>query len=624
MKHGWFRFDLLYFWIIVLIASIYVYVLPLPDKEFDIDYSCVLKANDKRGTPIGCLMVPDIGPDAKQARKIHVPALEDVPDGLIMSLLDSEDRTYYDPLFNFLGINWRGLTRAIIHAGTQGGGSGIIQQEAKLFLFGPDPTQHNANRKLTEFILSANLDHTYSRDRLLLTYLNNVPFTHQATGFRTAAGLYFGKDLRKLSLDEYATLVGLLRNPSIYTRTNEAAKSQRDRVLKALLTNEDVSKETYVWLLRKPVNLKTLDPLRRNKPFFSESQNDYESYFTTYVTREVRQLLPNLEGSPKTLNGFTIYTTYLPSVQRAAEQATQEALARMPAEFREQVQLGLVAVEPQTGKIRAMIGCNPYLPQLGGSGLNYALRAHQAGSTFKPFAYGAYLTHPSVTLNTRLPDRPMSPFDWNPNNYSGTYSGADVPIQTCLAQSLNIPTANLVKQRYISLTQLSRFAQRAGIETPQPKVPSAVLGTGSVTPLELAGAYGTLANKGVSRPPFAVLSMFDGDRRVYLRPGYRNRKKASVSPKAATLLQTALRAVVRSGGTANRVTEWYQETTAFGKTGTTTDYRDAWFVGVSPQKQLSTAIWLGYPKHDQPLPAGFNTGGSTAAPLWGMMMQYCR
>jgi membrane peptidoglycan carboxypeptidase len=606
-----------YFQALVVLLLFYNYVLPLPTKEFDIEYSCIIKANDSNGTIIGSIPVKEMRSD-NLTRKVAITMIENVPSNLTSCLFATEDRTFYHRFKNFLGVNWKGLARAVIRG--YGGGSGLVQQQVK-FLFLQDPPADNLNRKATEAIVSANLDHTYSRDYLLLTYLNNVPFANNVSGFRTAAGHYFGKNLNDLRIYEMATLVGFLQLPSVYSRSNEAAQKRRNQVLKNLLETNNISEAEYEKYTQIPVRLKTLDPVRQNLPFFSDPLNHHEAFYLEYVKNEIETNFDTLQN----LSGLTIYTSYVPKVQFAAERAIIETFETMPDYVRQDLQVGLVTVEASTGKIRAMLGCNPLTDTTKGTGTNYATISHQAGSTFKPFAYGAFWAKASNSLSSTLPNYPIAPYNFNPHNFDGSMgNGRDLAASYCLAQSLNIPAVNLIKDNRVSVAEIQRFARNCGIDQPQmPNNASIVLGTGDVTPLQLANAYSTIANRGYRRKPIATLTIKKNNKTVVAVRNYlRKNNSRVVSRRATDALVSALRQVIQKG-TATSIKPHFDDPTAFGKTGTTNEHRDVWFVGYTNKAWkdgLVTAIWIGYPDR-RSLPDGYNTGGTLAAPIWGRMMK---
>jgi penicillin-binding protein 1A len=598
--------PLTYFWIVVFLLLFYNYFQPLSSKDLGIAYSCLIIADDEKGTIIGTINAVSFQNDT--LRRVNIPKVEKIPSKIREAVLASEDRSFFKDWRTFVGFNFRGLMRATVKG--DGGGSGIEQQLVRT-LFLEYPYYNNLNRKVTELLVGINIAKTYSRDELFLTYLNNVPFTSNISGFRTAAAQYFGKSPDKLTWGEVATLVGAVRSPQALT-SNEKARKFRDAVLEDLLSQNVISKETYDKIKLRKVNLKNLDTKRKNKAYFNDDVNDFEGYFIRYVKNEVQQIL----GKKTNFEGLRIVTTYQPNIQKAAEDALENTLSVFPDSVA-MPQIGLVSVDIKTGKIRAMIGANPLIDSVG-FGTNYAINLRQAGSTFKPFAYGALIQKRKLSLTSSLPDYPIPPYGWNPNNYNGTSSGQLQPLSICLAQSLNIPTANMIKQGLVRPKDVISFARNCGITSDRlPADGPLVLGSGDVTALELASAYSTFANKGVLKKPFSIIQIRDAkNNELYHYTKNRNGlNKKSIKADVALKIKTALEGVI-TNGTAKAVRNYYKGYAA-GKTGTTSEYRDAWFVGFT--NELSTAIWFGNDDRS-PLPNGLNTGGSTGAPLWGKMM----
>lgn len=598
------------FWIIVGILLVYNYLFPLSSQELRLNYSCIIIANDAKGSIIGSINAVSFLGDT--VRNVNIPKVELIPAKIREAVIASEDHTFFDKIRNFLGVNWRGIARAFFKG--DGGGSGLVQQLVRV-LFLDYPYTKNFNRKVTEVIVGMNIGRTYTRDELFLAYINNAPLGSNIYGFRTAAAHYFGKTPNKLTWNEVATLVGALRNPRSLT-DNALAQKKRNEVLFDLWKQAAISEQEYLSIKNTPVNLKPLDPQRKNKPFFNDARNSYEGFFLAHVKQETKQILEKLGRNGNDFSGLRIVTTYQPAVQQAAEDALLQRLRGYPDSLL-MPQVGLVSIEHKSGKIRAMIGANPLTDSVG-IGTNHANNLRQAGSTFKPFAYGALLSkRRSMSLEAKLPDYPVPSFEWNPQNFDGTYSSQMVSLRRCLAQSLNIPTANMMKQRLVSPQEVITFARNCGITSQRlPADAPLVLGSGDVTALELASAYATIAQNGTYNKPFSIVQIRNSkNQELYHYTNSLVKRVGAINSRVAKNLKAALEEVVNKG-TARRVRGYYKGYAA-GKTGTTSQHRDAWFVGFNGQ--LSTAIWFGYDNR-QPLPNGYDTGGSTAAPLWGAMM----
>ncbi|MDP4117210.1 MAG: penicillin-binding transpeptidase domain-containing protein [Bacteroidota bacterium] len=278
-------------------------------------------------------------------------------------------------------------------------------------------------------------------------------------------------------------------------------------------------------------------------------------------------------------------------------------------------QIGLVSIEPGTGYIKAMVGCNP---STAPTGLNHATQIkRQAGSAFKPFLYGTLLDE-GYTLAYPLDDKPITvdkglPYEWSPENSSGTFSNKSMTMMSALQNSINAAAAYAI----VNLTKVDSvisFAKRMGVNSSIPGVPSIALGTANVSPLELASANAVYASGGYYSQPVCITRIEDKNGQVI----YSNytKKEQVLSPQTAYLLTYGLQKVV-DGGTAKVIRQYYKGFAA-GKTGTTQNSTDAWFAGYTPE--LSTTIWVGFDDAKTKLSGGFQYGGSASAPIWGKMM----
>ena len=532
-----------------------------------------------------------------EKNRVEVLSTGNISKWIIYCLIATEDRDFY----NHEGVSLKGIGRAILKTltGSLQGGSTITMQLARnLFL-----TQaRTISRKIQEIELAQALEKKFTKDEILLLYLNTVYFGHSSWGIWAASQEYFGKTPDKLSITDAATLIGLLQSPARYDPAKHPDNTimRRNVVLYNLVEVGKISKAEYEKF--------------KNQPLAVKLQDHIGGYFLEQVRRDATEIL-NQRGIYLDKDQLKITTTLNPVMQKAAEDAIQEQWNNFP-ESMKNAEVGLVSVEPGTGMIRAMVGGNP---ESEIRGLNRAVQIlRQPGSAFKPFLYGSLLDK-GHTLATPLYDTPISIVDtvsdqiWSPQNSEGTFMNDTIPMISAIQNSINAAAAHAI----VELTRpdtIAAFAKRIGIESYIPPYPSIALGSAEVSPLEMAASYAVFASEGKYAKPYSILKIEDKNGKVL----YNALVDTSIVLDSATcyLLTDALQAVVDSG-TAVSIRKFYQGTAA-GKTGTTQDYTDAWFVGFNPE--LSTAIWTGFDDAQKKLSGGFQYGGTVAAPIWGRMM----
>jgi penicillin-binding protein 1A len=537
-------------------------------------------------------------------RRIFVP-LQQIPLGLRNAVIAVEDARFY----SHFGVDVRGILRAAYanfrHGRVVEGGSTITQQLAKVLFLTPD---RSFSRKVKEALLALELEKRYSKDRLLELYLNQVYMGHGAYGVEAAARTYFGKSVQDLSLPESSMLAGLPRSPGNYSPFERPELVQRRRaiVVGRLLEQGYISEAEAKAANRAPLGL--VPPERRRGS---------GQYFLGYL----QQSLEAKYGSDVLYkSGLAIYTTLDAGLQRAAEQALLEGLQAIVtrqagrAANRGKGTAGtpegaVVVIEAATGYIRALIGGADFAR----TEFNRALHAHrQPGSAFKPFVFLAALEAGRAPTEM-LDDSPMryvsAGKEWVPENYDGKFRGA-VTLQQALEESINVPTIRLLEQ--LGVDPVIDAARRAGIQSPLPHDLTLALGSGDVTLLELTTAYGTFANQGIRMEPLMVRYVTDAQGRLVEENIPQGREV--IAPGIATGLTQMLRGVVdRGSGVGARVLE----RPLAGKTGTTNDFSNAWFVGYTPS--LVTGVWVG---HDRPRSLGHDeTGARAALPIWVGVMR---
>ncbi|HEX6975502.1 MAG TPA: PBP1A family penicillin-binding protein [Vicinamibacterales bacterium] len=537
-------------------------------------------------------------------QRVDVP-ISAVAPTMVDALLAVEDRRFYshhgiDPV-RVVASAWRNFRAGRIVQG----GSTITQQLARASQLSPVRTYE---RKLREIALAARLEERYSKTEILEEYLNTVYFGDGYYGVEAASRGYFGKSASQLAPAEAALLAALVRSPSTDAPSVAPARAMKRRNL-VLRLMEEQGKITAAQL---QAALATPVPGRDRRASGGTVLAADAPASGRYFEEEVRRQLVALFGSDRVLRGgLRVHTTYDPALQRAAEQAVRTRIAQIvkmrPAA--RDLQGSFVAMDPATGDVLALVGGRSF----EASSFNRATQARrQAGSAFKPIIYAAALERgyaPGTVL--RDLDTPIeSPSGaWLP---SGEHERTEYTLRRALKVSSNRAAAQLLQ--LVGLGTATYYAQRLGIESPLPMVPSLALGTGEVTLLELTAAYSAFANRGTVSAPRLITRVEDAHGSiVYETP---ERHAQAISPTTAFLMSSMLSDVV-SGGTATGVRAAGFKLPAAGKTGTTDDYSDAWFVGYTPH--LLAGVWFGL---DRPAPimrGGF--AGVVAVPAWGAFMR---
>jgi penicillin-binding protein 1A len=504
----------------------------------------------------------------------------DVPAHLAQAVVSIEDRRFY----SHLGVDPWGILRAAWRnwqaGGTREGGSTITQQLARLMFLSPD---QNLRRKIQEAVISLWLESQLGKEEILLRYLNTAYFGSGAYGVDAAARRYFSKPTKELSLAEAAMLAGLVRAPSQLapTRNLGGAKERADTVLQAMVDTGAVTAEQAEAARAEPVNL-------RVPPETPPGTN----YFVDTAAADVRRLLGGASGD------LTLRSTLDLELQRLAEGVLER---RLDAEGRQKnvSQAALVALAPD-GAVRALVGGRDY----EASQFNRATQARrQAGSLFKLFVYLEAMQKGYDPQSTVV-DRPTQIGDWEPQNANGRFRGP-VSLRNAFAQSINTVAAQLADE--VGIPAVIETAKRLGVQSELPAVPSLALGSAEVTLLEMTRAYAAVATGNVALEPYTVRSIQGSTQQaLFARPGAAPRAEGLGASRAAML--DLLQAVVREGtGKAARL----PNVVAGGKTGTTQEYRDAWFVGFTPD--LIVGVWVG---NDDNAPMNKVVGGDLPAQIW--------
>jgi penicillin-binding protein 1B len=548
-----------------------------------------------------------LGPKMESRRLVPLAA---VPKHLQDAVLAAEDSRFY----THFGIDFVGVLRALMtnlrRMRIVQGGSTITQQLAKNFFLSP---KRSIWRKIREAELAIIIELRFSKEEIFQAYLNKIYFGQEGPrgiyGVEDAANFYFSRSVGELTLEEAALLAGIIRSPHRYSplRMADAARNRRNWVLSRMAALGMIS--------RNEEDRARLTPLRTNP---RRVPVGIAEYYVDYIERAAEE---SLGAGRLSRTGYRFYTSLDPGHQSAAEKAVAEGLAELgrrtiPAGGdREPLQAALVAVDPATGELTAMVGGRGYAE----TQFNRAADARrQPGSAFKPFVLLAAMEQAvrgkgTVTLASRISGEPLSLETpdgiWTPANFEGKEYG-EISIRRMIEESVNTGAVRLSQE--VGLPGVIAAAREAGIENPITPVPSLSLGSFEVTPVELSYAYATIASGGTRFRPFTLRAVTDSEGNL-LRAENPVREQ-TVDPRAAFLVTYALEGVLDRGtGHAARLAG--VDFPAAGKTGTTDAFRDSWFAGYTPD--LVCVVWVG---RDTGGPTGL-TGSSGALRIWTKFMK---
>ncbi|HEY8468680.1 MAG TPA: PBP1A family penicillin-binding protein [Longimicrobiales bacterium] len=565
-----------------------------------------------------------------QERRTPV-SLADLPPHVPQAFIAVEDRRFYQ----HGGFSLRGIARAIIvrlpvvgglFNRRAGGGSTITQQLARHMFPEQIGFERRPTRKLKELKVALELERAYTKDQILEAYINQVNYGHGWHGIESAAQHYFGKPATELNPAEAAMLAAVINRPTALSpfRNPEAARARRNLVLELMAQQGYLSKEEAErW---------------KSEPLPTEPSGRDEGELAPYFVEWIRGLLDDRYGSDIYRRGLRVITTLDIGMQRAALAAMEAGWQRIESQpgYRHPkyaavkaaggvqganetpyLQGLFIAMDVRTGEIRALIGGRDF----DDSKFNRALQARrQPGSVFKPFVYTAAIasgipaSHVIFDAPVMLPQQDGTM--WAPENYDREFRGP-MTLREALRRSINIPAVQLGLE--VGIETVAQYAQRMGIETPIPRFPSTAIGAADVIPIQIATAYGVFATQGVRVRPRAILRVEDGDGRVIWETQPDTARV--LDPLVASVMLDLLRDVV-DRGTAYGIRDPARgnlsyDVPAAGKTGTTNDATDVWFVGFTPD--LLAAVWLGFDRPKTILPGA--DGGRYAAPVWADFMR---
>lgn len=515
-------------------------------------------------------------------------------DEIAQDLKDATVATEDERFYEHDGVDIAGIARALIvnlvSGSTQEGASTITQQFVRNTLLLDEMNEMSIKRKVREAYIALQIEKMYTKDEILLMYLNTINYGDGAYGVEAAARHYFSKHASELSLAESALIAGIPQSPTNNNPKNypEAAIERRNLVLNRMLTNGFISQEEYDGAVATPLEL---NPAPENS---SDGIYAYP-YFTSWV-RKV--LLDEYSTDEVFKGGLTVYTTLDIPKQNAAEQACWDKLAWLE----DDVEISLTSIDPDTGYVVALVGGRDYYSDQ----FNLATQAQrQAGSCFKTFTLVGSIEagiSPQTIVNC---SSPLQFGNWRVENYGGASYGS-MSIQSATQISSNTGYARIINK--IGAPAVVDVAQRMGIMTPLEAVPSITLGSQGVNTLEMASAYGTLATGGIYHAPKFITKIINSDGEVIYDALQDMAGEQRISPEVAHAAVEVLKTVVTSGTATSA--QLYGQVSA-GKTGTSQNYRDSMYCGITPQ--LSTSVWIGS-RTDRAIDD--NMGGSNCCPVW--------
>ena len=548
---------------------------------------------------------------------------DDLPPVLVHAILSAEDKRFFEhggvDFVRIVGAAWADLRHSSNHFQ---GASTITMQVARTFFFSNERT---LRRKVAEAMVSVELEQRFTKPQIFELYANEVYLGNRGSfgmrGFSQASVAYFGKDLRQLTLSECAYLAGIIRAPNYYSsadRHPERGAQARDRVLTQMLENRYINEADVQEAKKAPLNIVKASVSGSEAPYFVDMIKDH--------------LLDKYSETDLLSENFRVYTTLDPALQRAGAAAIEAGMKNVDTLLTKkydrwrkeqakkgtndpipQAQAALVALDPRTGEIKAVIGGRDY----GQSQLNHALAHRQPGSVFKPFVYAAAFDNavdgvqPVVTPATTIDDEPTTfeydGVDYTPNNFGERFMGR-VTARDALTNSLNVATVKVAE--LIGYGRVVQIARQMGLGNNIRATPAVALGAYEMTPVDVAAGYTTFANLGTRAEPQFIRNIVGAGGEILEK--VTPQTHMALDPRVAYLVTSVLKDVLNHGTGAGVRARGFTLPAA-GKTGTS---RDGWFAGFT--SNLVCVIWIGFDDNrDLGLP-----GGSTAAPIWADFMNH--
>ena len=545
----------------------------------------------------------DLSENREKRRLVHFSG---IPPSLVHALTAVEDKRF----FQHGGFDYRRAVKAAIvdfrDGRKQEGASTLTMQLARALWLHP---QKSWRRKIDETLITVHLEHVLSKQQIFEDYANQIFFgrrgPYSINGFGEAARVYFGKELSQIDTAEAALLAGLVQRPSYFNpfRYPDRAVSRRNLVLELMKRNGELSQADYRAAVAEPLKL---------APQVDEDSED--SYFISMMNDELQSTLGD-----SARQSHSVVATLDPQLQRAADAAVRSGMEAVDKQLRGKgaagdnvrPQVALIAMDPRTGEIKALVGGRNY----GDSQLDHVLASRQPGSVFKPFVYAAAIETaldgsaktftPASLVSDEATTFTFGDESYQPKDYHGDYQG-DVTLRTALAESLNIAAVSLAQQ--VGYARVVRIAHAAGLNGAQP-TPSVALGAYEATPLDIAAAYTVFANHGVWVKPTTIESVRAADGSVLNQ--HQPETHQAIDPRVAYITLSMMQEVLRSGTGASARSRGFALPAA-GKTGTS---RDGWFAGFT--SELLCVVWVGFDDNrDLKL-----EGARSALPIWADFMK---
>lgn len=516
--------------------------------------------------------------------------LKEVPEDLVKALIATEDKNFYThPGYDMLGLA-RSMVANVLAGHVVQGASTITQQLSRILFLSNEKT---FTRKIKELQVAAQIEKTISKDKILEMYLNNVYLGSGAYGVKGAAKIYFNKNLNQLTLPEMALIAGLPQAPSVYSPYNnkKLAEQRRNQVLLRMYKMRYIDKKTYEEAKKAPIVLSSMPIMyATNKA----------PYFCDYVMKDLQKL--GFSEDEIVNGGFRVITTLNYKAQVTANEAIIRNLNAWGLN-RDKNQAAVFSFSPIDGRILVYAGGKDYTKSQYD---RVTQSARPSGSAFKPFIYTAAIEK-GFSPNDMIDDLPFKAGDWTPKNYGNKYRGP-IPMYTALMVSSNVCTARLMEM--VGVRPVIQLARVMGITTPIPYDYTISLGSNSVKLFEMTRAYGVFANGGYKVEPYAI-ERVESSRGTILYEAKKARTSKVLNINTAATMTAIMKTVITNGtGRAANIGK-----PAAGKTGTTDDSRDAYFIGFTPD--VVTGVWVGNDDNSQ---MGGVTGGTIPAKIWKDVM----
>ncbi|MHB1686075.1 MAG: penicillin-binding protein 1A [Ignavibacteriaceae bacterium] len=588
--------------------------------------------------------------------------IDSLPTFVANALISTEDRNFYSHWGVDLGRVFKAIIKDVFTFSREGA-STITQQLAKNlyhFKVKDENIFQTGVRKIREWITAVQIEKTFTKREILQLYLNVSYFGKSAYGVESAAHVYFNESGKELTLPQAAMIIALLKSPEYYDPVRHVANAvkRRNLVMHNMVTNNMLSEADYEKYRAEPIVLASEK---------IGGDQTIAPYFMEYV-RQQMVAMSEKYGYDLYRDGLNIYTSLDSRMQKIANKAAADHLKEYQALFNKAwnwnkhqplldnildraikdsplyhaaatpddktqiynrlkfnpafvdsvkkaattIQVGFVVIDPANGQIRAMVGGEN---QDFGRGLNHASGIRrQAGSAFKPFAYTVAIDNGYFPAYTLL-NQKFNYNGWSPDNFETNEYGGYITLREALAHSINVIAGRLTISNMAPPAQVVKYAHKMGIQSPLDAVPSIALGTSDVSPLEMTSAYGTFANNGVHVDPISILKI--EDRNGILIDKFVPEYQEAISPQTASIMVSMMRDVINYG-TGAGVRRYFQYPAA-GKTGTTQNYSDAWFVGYTPN--LVAGVWVGFDDHRIKFTSSYGQGAKAALPIWAMFME---